>query len=158
MAQSEDKTPDAPGPIQETADLLGGKRVLHRSVASEAEAHELVLKGIPAAAMGNLIGGIAGISLVAVLAAIGVSERSFARRKAAPRDRLPIAESGRLWQFAGILAQAKRVFGSQEEAEVWLDRPAIALDNKRPIDLLRTFPGAQLVEQHLTRIEYGVYT
>jgi putative toxin-antitoxin system antitoxin component (TIGR02293 family) len=108
--------------------------------------------------MGALLGGLAGLSLGAALGAIGVSERSFARRKAAPKVRLPIDESGRLWQFAGILAQAKRVFGSQEEAEGWLDRPAIALANKRPIDLLRTLPGTQLVEQLLTRIEYGVYT
>jgi len=41
---------------------------------------------------------------------------------------------------------------------LWLDRPAIALENKRPIELLRTLPGPQLVEQLLTRIEYGVYT
>jgi putative toxin-antitoxin system antitoxin component (TIGR02293 family) len=94
----------------------------------------------------------------AVLDAIGVSERSFARRKAAPKTLLPVDESERLWRFVEILAQATRVFGSQPEAERWLSQPAIGLDHRKPIDLLKTHPGARLVAQYLTRIEYGVYT
>jgi putative toxin-antitoxin system antitoxin component (TIGR02293 family) len=149
---------DAPSPVRETAELLGGRRILHREIVSEAAAHELVMRGIPAGAMGALMGALGGLAASDALGAIGVSERSFARRKAAPKARLPVDESGRLWQFAGIVAQAKRAFGSLEEAVLWLGRPAIALENKRPIELLRTLPGAQLVEQLLTRIEYGVYT
>jgi putative toxin-antitoxin system antitoxin component (TIGR02293 family) len=49
------------------------------------------------------------------------------------------------------------VFGSQEEAEQWLERPAIGLDRQRPIDLLATPAGIDLVEDHLNRIRYGVY-
>jgi putative toxin-antitoxin system antitoxin component (TIGR02293 family) len=49
------------------------------------------------------------------------------------------------------------VFGSQAEAEQWLDRPAIGLDGRKPIDLLRTHPGTRLVSEYLTRIEHGVY-
>ena len=39
-----------------------------------------------------------------------------------------------------------------------LSTPAVALDQRRPIELLSTAVGAELVEQLLTRIEYGVYT
>ena len=92
-----------------------------------------------------------------LLATIGVSERSFARRKAAPKTLLPVDESERLWRFAEVLAHATRVFGSQGEAERWLDRPAIGLDRRKPIDLLRTYPGTRLVSEYLTRIEHGVY-
>ncbi|MBI2186267.1 MAG: DUF2384 domain-containing protein, partial [Acidobacteria bacterium] len=83
---------------------------------------------------------------------------SFARRKAAPKSRLPVDESERLWRFAEVLAHATRVFGSQAEAEHWLERPAIGLDHRKPIDLLRTHPGTRLVSEYLTRIEHGVYT
>jgi putative toxin-antitoxin system antitoxin component (TIGR02293 family) len=69
-----------------------------------------------------------------------------------------VNESGRLWRFAEILSHATRVFGSQAEAEQWLGRPAIGLDQRKPIDLLRTHPGARLVAEYLTRIEHGVYT
>ena len=71
---------------------------------------------------------------------------------------LPMDESERVWRFAEILAQATRVFGSQVEAERWLSHPAIGLEGRKPIELLTTHPGARLVAQYLTRIEYGVYT
>ena len=142
----------------ETAELLGGRRVLHLDVTSEVQAHRLVLNGIPAGAMAGLVAGLGGLPIGSVLGALGVSQRSFARRKAAPRRLLPSDESGRLWQFARVLAQAKRAFGSKEEAELWLERPARALGDERPIELIKTPPGANLVAQYLTRIEYGVYT
>lgn len=143
---------------RETAALLGGTRILRDEVTSEVEAHRLVLEGLPAGAMAGLVASLSAMTFGSVLGALGVSERSFARRKASPKTRLPSDESGRLWQFAGIVAQAARVFGSKEEAELWLERSASPLGNEKPIDLIRTPPGVQLVRQYLTRIEYGVYT
>ena len=64
----------------------------------------------------------------------------------APRDR------------AEILAQATAVFGSRSAAEKWLEQPAMALEGRLPIDLLATSVGVEIVENHLTRLEYGVYT
>ena len=112
--------------VQLATELLGGRRVLHRRVATEEDAHELVLRGIPAEAMVKLFAGVLNLSATVLLAAIGVSERSFARRKAAPKTRLPVDEGERLWRFAEVLAHATRVFGSQVEAERWLDRHARA--------------------------------
>jgi putative toxin-antitoxin system antitoxin component (TIGR02293 family) len=82
-------------------------------------------------------------------------ERRKKRGAAKPLSR---AQSGRIWKFAEILAKATAVLGSQEEAEHWLERPAIGLDQRRPIDLLATPAGAKLVEDLLTRVEFGVYT
>lgn len=150
-------TPEASSSAQLATALLGGRRVLHRLIETEAQAHELVLRGIPAEAMTKLFAGVVSLSSHALLAAVGVSERSFARRKASPKTRLPVDESERLWRFAEVLAHATRVFGSQLEAEHWLDRPATWLDHRKPIDLLRTHPGTRLVSDYLTRIEHGVY-
>lgn len=150
-------TSPASSSLQIATELLGGRRVLHRQVATEEDAHELVLRGIPAEAMARLFAAV-NLSSDTLLAAVGVSERSFARRKAAPKTRLPVDESERLWRLAEVLAHATRVFGSQAEAEQWLDRPAIGLSHRKPIELLRTHPGARLVSDYLTRIEHGVYT
>ena len=86
-----------------------------------------------------------------------MSLRTFQRRKVAPDKPLSQEQSGRTWKFAEILAKATDVFGSQEEAEQWLERPAIGLDQRRPIDLLATPAGIELIEQYLTRLAYGVY-
>lgn len=55
------------------------------------------------------------------------------------------------------VAEVVKLFGSREEAERWLEQPALGLDRRRPIDLLATPVGAQLVEDYLIRLEYGVY-
>jgi putative toxin-antitoxin system antitoxin component (TIGR02293 family) len=107
--------------------------------------------------MAKLFARVLSLSSNVLLAAIGVSERSFARRKAAPKSRLLIDESERLWRIAEALGQATRVFGSQAKAEQWLDRPAIGLGHRKPIDLLRTDPGTRLVSEYLSRIEHGLY-
>jgi|Cruoilmetagenom7_1024161.scaffolds.fasta_scaffold00318_12 putative toxin-antitoxin system antitoxin component (TIGR02293 family) len=58
---------------------------------------------------------------------------------------------------ADVSAQALKVLGSCEEAEAWMQTPALALDNQRPADLLTTEEGIKQVSEHLTRLEYGVY-
>lgn len=83
--------------------------------------------------------------------------RTYQRRKDTPSKPLSQEQSGRTWKFAEILAKATDVLGSQAEAEQWLERPAIGLDQRRPIDLLSTPAGIELVEDYLERLEYGVY-
>jgi putative toxin-antitoxin system antitoxin component (TIGR02293 family) len=85
-----------------------------------------------------------------------VSLRTSQRFKVTPEKPLSKEQSGRAWKFAKILAKATEVLGSQEEAEQWLERPAIGLDQRRPIDLLTTPAGEKLVKEFLG-LEYGVY-
>jgi hypothetical protein len=47
--------------------------------------------------------------------------------------------------------------GSPADTETWLESPAIALEQRKPIDLLSTRAGVESVKDHLTRLEYGVY-
>ena len=85
-----------------------------------------------------------------------MSLRTWQRRRDTPKP-LSQEQSGRAWKFAEILTKATDVFGSQAQAEQWLERPAVGLDQRRPIDLLTTPAGVELVEEHLGRLEYGVY-
>ncbi len=39
-----------------------------------------------------------------------------------------------------------------------MSRPAMGLDHSRPIDLLQTEVGSQIVEDFLHRLEYCVYS
>jgi hypothetical protein len=68
---------------------------------------------------------------------------------------LPLNHTGK---FAEILTRATTLFRSQAAAEQWLKQPAIGLDQRRPIDLMTTPAGLELVEDYVGRIEYGVYT
>jgi len=143
--------------LRKVADLLGGPRILSRRITSTLDAHELLLDGLPGSALTHFVSHLLFIQTDSLEKAFGMSLRTFQRRKDAPDKPLSQEQSGRTWKFAEILAKATDVFGSQEEAEQWLERPAIGLNQRSPIDLLATPAGIELVEQYLTRLAYGVY-
>lgn len=141
----------------EIVDLFGETN-LHRALETPLDAHEMILEGLPAAALQHLIGRLGILDKTASLEkAVGMSLRTFQRRKDAPTRPLSPEQSGRAWKFAEVLARAAGVFGSLAEAEGWLDRPALALDGHRPIDLMATPAGVEMVEDLLTQLDHGVY-
>jgi len=146
------------GELQKIEALLGGSRILARRLTNALDAHELLLGGLPASALDHLVGNLVILGKNESLEkAVGMSLRTWQRRKDAPAKPLSQEQSGRAWKFAEILAKATDIFGTQAEAEQWLERTAIGLDQRRPIDLLSTPAGVELVEDHLDRLEYGVY-
>lgn len=159
-AQNKPEPPrSAAGDYQDVAALLGGSHVLRRKLTGPLDAHDLILQGLPGQALKHLADSLHVLPRSALLEkAVGVSLRTLQRRKDAPSKPLNKEQSGRTWKFAEILAKATAVFGSQEEAERWLGQPAIGLNQRRPIDLLATPAGVELVETYLDRIKYGVYT
>jgi putative toxin-antitoxin system antitoxin component (TIGR02293 family) len=147
--------------IRRTVELLGGRRTLHRQVRSRLEAHDLLREGLPGHALKHLVDYVAMLRTpqrASLEKAVGISLRTYQRRKDAPDKPLSPEQSGRTWKFAEILGRAIELFGSRAEAEEWLERPAMALEQRKPIDLLSTPAGVRSVEDHLTRLEYGVYT
>jgi putative toxin-antitoxin system antitoxin component (TIGR02293 family) len=159
MALSESSLEDIG--IRRTVNLLGGKSTLHRAIHSRLEAHDLLRDGLPGHALKHLVTYVGILRTPhhgSLEKAVGISLRTYQRRKDAPDKRLSQEQSGRAWKFAEILGRATDLFGSQDEAEEWMERPAMALDQRKPIDLLSTPAGIESVEEHLTRLEYGVYT
>jgi putative toxin-antitoxin system antitoxin component (TIGR02293 family) len=146
------------GYLDDVSTLFGGRKVLGSIIESDLEAHELLHRGLPRAALSSLVDKIHFITSDEASEALGMSLRTLQRHKNTPAEHLDVQQSGRAWKFAEILAKATRVLGSQDEAEQWLRRPAMGLDQKRPIDLLTTPAGVQLVEDYLGRLEYNVYT
>lgn len=159
LAQSFEAESEERSEILSVADLLGGAATFKRRLSSALDAHEMIVRGFPGAALTRLVDNVTLIQRSdAFEKAIGISLRTFQRRKAeASPKNLNSEQSGRAWKFAEILAKATGVMGSQAAAEQWLETRAIGLDQNRPIDLLSTPAGTELVEQYLERIEFGVY-
>jgi putative toxin-antitoxin system antitoxin component (TIGR02293 family) len=150
--------PGGHGSLRQVVKLLGGPQALRESIASKLDAHEAIQKGIPGAALVYMVAHVKTMKPADVTRAVGVSLRTIQRRTKAPRARLSQEQSGRTWKFAEILAKAMEVFGDRAEAEKWLAEPAMALDQRRPLDLLSSPAGVEMVEQLLGRLEHGVYT
>ena len=138
-------------------DLLGGAKLLKRVPSSRAEVHATIVHGIPYSALFFLTDHITALSEVDVANVIGISTRTLRRQKEEPKKPMPTDLASKTWLFAETLAKAADVFGGKAEAERWMSDEAMGLDGARPIDLLRTVQGAELVNEFLGRLEYGVY-
>jgi putative toxin-antitoxin system antitoxin component (TIGR02293 family) len=90
------------------------------------------------------------------LYAIIAPRRTLARRKE-NNEYLTVAESDRVLRLERIAEHADRVFGNHEKAQRWLRSEIIALDGAKPIDLLASETGANVVFEELVRIDYGMF-
>lgn len=138
--------------------LMGGSKTLKQKLDTPIDAHEMILRGIPQPALERLVQNLSVLKPSEVFeAAFGMSERTYQRHKSTGAKVLNAEQSARTWRFARILGKATRVFGDQSAAERWMAEPATGLDARRPIELIVTPVGAELVENFLDRIDYGVY-
>jgi putative toxin-antitoxin system antitoxin component (TIGR02293 family) len=140
-----------------SARFLGGKRLLGGRVASRSDVHAAAVGGMPYGSLMHLVGQLEGIDEEDIAGVLGVSTRTLRRQAAAPGRPMPVDVASKAWLLAETVARATEVFGGLAEAERWLAEPALGLDGQRPIDLLRTLQGAELVGDFLGRLEYGVY-
>lgn len=127
-------------------------------INSPIELHERIVEGFPRHTMVYLVEGFSVLKHDESFKALNVSSRTWhrikAEQKAAPLD---ANQSARVWSLAEVLTKATEVLGGKEEAEQWLAAPAIGLDSRRPIDLMATPQGAEMVRTLLDQMAYGVY-
>jgi putative toxin-antitoxin system antitoxin component (TIGR02293 family) len=145
--------------VSKVTELLGGQQVLRREPQDSLQVHELLARGLPGKALTHLVKTLVVLNWDDAFAkAIGMSQRTYQRHASAGTKLLSQEQSGRTWKLAAILAKATDVLGSRQAAEQWLERPAMGLNQRRPIDLLATPAGVEMVEDFLERLDYGVYT
>jgi putative toxin-antitoxin system antitoxin component (TIGR02293 family) len=137
------------------AAMLGVAKSLPRNKQSAVAVHDVIDAGLPRRALLKARQAMAAIPMVSLLPALGISE--YMRIQAEPNKLLDADQSGRLWRFAELFAKAEDVFGSSELAVDWMLKPAMALEKRKPIELLKTSVGAQLVDDVIERIRFGVY-
>ena len=140
--------------IDRTLEVLGGKHIFHHDVRSPLDAHDMLQEGLPGTVLVHLIANLHSLlsNPESLQRAIGMSSRTYQRRKVTPEKPLSPEQSWRTWKFAEILGRVTELLGSQAEAEQWLERPAMALDRRKPIDLLSTPAGVETLQDHLTRL------
>lgn len=66
-------------------------------------------------------------------------------------------QSEKIFEIAEVVCIGKQTFDNAENFELWLNMPSIALSNLKPIDLLDSSYGIDLVVAELNRIEHGIF-
>jgi len=85
---------------------------------------------------------------------IHISERTLQRNE--PAKKLGIDTTEKLLRLARLFYKGIEVLGEKNKFNIWLERICVPLGNQKPIDLLDTSLGMELVLDELQRIEYGV--
>src|SRR5512140_404572 len=143
--------PDAPKTLQEAARLLGLKRIPR----SELDLIDVTLKGLPGSALTSLAESL-DVPTATVVAQLDIPPRTAARRLK-PKATLTTAESERALRLARVLARATEIFEGRAPARKWLEAASIPLGGRRPLDLLATDVGAELVLGELGKIDSGFF-
>lgn len=140
---------------QKVVTVLGGQTSLGRKVKSSLDLDRLIRDGLPYK-VGNHVRGLLNLSIPIFASVIDVSERTLARIRKSPKQRLSAIASDRIYRLARIFTLACEVLEDEEKAKEWIRRPQVGLGGETPLDLLHTEAGAREVEDLLWRIEYGV--
>ena len=138
------------------ADVLGGRKVLGKTVKRPDDLAQLVRRGLPASSVTALAQKLHLANSV-LSRKLGIPQRTLTRRLT-ERSLLTSAESDRTVRMARVYANAVEMIGEEERAIQWLGTPNRALGGERPLDMLDTDVGARTVEDILGRIAYGVYS
>ena len=115
--------------------------------------HTLVSKGVSTKVLYTLLDSFERIGKPEIYAIVGFSSKTANRRKDTAMS-LPVSDA--TVSLIEIKSLAESVLGSSAEAEDWLNKPALALDGYKPMELIATRSGAELVKELLIRLDYGV--
>ena len=87
---------------------------------------------------------------------LGISTKSLNRYKQSNKKFKPL-QSEKIIELAEVLNIGKKVFDNDEDFEIWLNTPSIALGHNKPIDLIKNSYGKELVVTELTNIDQGIF-
>jgi putative toxin-antitoxin system antitoxin component (TIGR02293 family) len=130
---------------------LGGERVVGREIRSDLALAEAISDGMPYQVLEHVIKSTS-LQRSEVYALVG-SRLSLLRRRT-NRQNLSTSESDRLIRLVRILALAEGALGGRDKAGHWLRRRSRALAGRRPLDLLASYVGAQMVEDVISRMAW----
>jgi putative toxin-antitoxin system antitoxin component (TIGR02293 family) len=138
-------------------EYLGGKRFWYREPCNRMDVHAAVHCGVPYGSVVFLVSKMERLQAQDVAKVLGFSTKLLRHRAIRADDPMPASLASKAWCFAEVLAKATAVYGDRELAELWSSDETIGLGGRRPIGMLRTSQGAELVDELLARLAFGVY-
>ena len=151
-------SPTAPAILRSTRVVSAARGPHFGATLTGLQAHDMVTEGLSVSAAKRLMASFSLIGEDQLYKVLGITSRTLQRRAASAHKSLDSNASDRALRLMTVTERAIQVFGTQAAAEAWLVAPAMGLDQRKPIDLLRSTEGTEMVKTFLGRIEYGVYT
>ena len=141
-------------PYGQLITILGGPKTIKSKVNNEIDLINLARKGLPKKTLISLSKKL-NISMEHLSKLLNISIRTLQRKKAT--DHLSIHVSEQILAIAEVVIRGTDVLGSEQALETWLHTELASLSYQKPIDIMDTTFGTQLLLRILGRIEHGVY-
>ena len=141
--------------ITQIAKILGGRKALHRRIQDRLDLIELSDHGLTKDALLNLARYLSfSISQIAEL--LPISERTIQRYARGHHFNRVVSEQ--ILQIAEVAAKGIEVFEDKDDFLSWMNQRNTALGNRKPLTLLSSRFGTEMVLDELGRIEHGVFS
>ena len=88
---------------------------------------------------------------------LDINIRTLQRYKSAKNHVYKPLQSERIFELAEVVSMGDIVFDTPEHFSIWLNTPSMALGGEKPVNLLDSSYGKDLVLAELNRIEHGVF-
>jgi putative toxin-antitoxin system antitoxin component (TIGR02293 family) len=133
--------------------ILGGQKVLHVKIERRRDLIALSNHGVTKDALVNLARYLS-LSVGQLAQLLPISERTVQR---SARDRhFNRVVSEHILHIAEVAAKGIEIFGDKDDFLSWMNQPSVSLGNNKPISLLNSRFGMEMVLDELGRIEHGV--
>ncbi|GMR24383.1 MAG: DUF2384 domain-containing protein [Acidobacteriota bacterium] len=134
-------------------ELLGGPKSFPGKFETVLDLVDLGERGLTKASLQELANFLE-LSTAQMARLLPITERTIQRRSRSAR--LSRAVSDHLMEIACVAVRGIDTFGNKEKLLTWMQRPNVALGNRKPMDLLASKLGIDLVIDELGRIEHGL--
>ena len=134
-------------------EVLGGSKTFRGKFSTTLDLVDLGEKGLSKASLLKL-SSFLELSMAQMARLLPVTERTIQRYSRTRR--LNRAVSEHILEIARVAVRGVDVFGDKDRFLAWMGRLNIALGNRKPLDLLASKLGIDLVIDELGRIEHGV--
>ncbi len=121
---------------------------------SSMELIAVIKKGLPGSAIGKMA-EMFDVNKAQIYSLLHLKPKTAQRASA--KSSLSVDTSDHIVQILKIYEHCLDVFGSNEKTSRWLTTPNHALGGELPIHLMDTMEGISLINDTVTRIEYGVF-
>jgi putative toxin-antitoxin system antitoxin component (TIGR02293 family) len=126
------------------------------AIRSEFDVIGLVQRGISRGSV-DVLANRLGVSRKKMAEDIlSVSIKTMERKS--PKEKLDKRTSSHAVEIARVMRHAFEVFEDADKVKRWMNQENRALHGQKPVDLLETLTGINLVNDILGRIEEGVYS
>jgi putative toxin-antitoxin system antitoxin component (TIGR02293 family) len=95
-----------------------------------------------------------GLPIVGFTSLTHITARTLERKK--PGERLAPEASERAILIGKLYFKGFELFGDKTKFLRWMDHENLAIEGRRPKELLDTITGIAMVQDELMRIEYGI--